>query len=707
MAIYLTKENFKQRWEDSKAYMAPFFEPIAEFERIARNRPHPGMNKAYPKNTDGTLAGIIDANPKRTIQQIPTGKVTTPQGTVQSIVADFILNSEIIPNANTDADALQKCWAVVSKSMSFGATGAMSLFAQHDNDFGGDFKLFYVKDGFFQAGKLTFMACDYFFVRGWYQECDIDNLIEKEKKSKQTAKENGEKYEAEWDSSTLARAKKWISEKSDEAKSSGEKEHNARTQAIEIIHGFQKGVGGKFFSYAVGTDEFVGERKNKDPRGKMPVHYMYTVVDFENPLGRGVVEMSGGTQNVIDSMLQAYQYNRALMLAPPLIKRGNWNKNQAKLAPNAVIDMGSAPENSLEPLKLDTTALNNFSQDYSLFKSQILALNNNGDTSTSSEVGNPGFSKTSAGVDAQQLKLGVSDNYMRKQFESFWGDVCESMLNLHFANKHGVEEIELDDDTARKVREIDPSLVDENSMYVINYDEYTEGLKFSVDASTSNKETAQTQIENIDKLLERIEGSPMLQAIMQQYPEKQAEIYNTIIGLSGIEDAEKLEVDAQQFGQEMEEQKAMAEQQAMQAAQAQAMSAQMPPEAPMNTAAIPEGEVVPGEESDPMQDPRVIEALQGLQGSEEEMLPLEQEETGVEGQLPDEMLMSQNGDEEAVIEEALQDGSLTEEEEQFVQGLQERGFDSEVIAMAVVMLQEDVPEEEIVQIIGMSRGGEE
>ena len=75
--------------------MTPFFDPLSEYERIARNRPHPGINKSYPKNTDGTMAGIVDSLPKRVIQQLPSGKVETTQGTVMSIVANFVLYNDI------------------------------------------------------------------------------------------------------------------------------------------------------------------------------------------------------------------------------------------------------------------------------------------------------------------------------------------------------------------------------------------------------------------------------------------------------------------------------------------------------------------------------------------------------------------------------------------------------------------------------------
>lgn len=682
---YLNKENFQAKWNDSKTYMGPLHDPLAEYERIARNRPHPGINKAYPKNTDGTLAAIIQEFPKRIIQQVPSGKVTTTKSDVQSIVANFILTDQIIPHANSQADVLQKSWGAVGKSLTFGSVYSMTFFGQNNDYFGGDFRLIYIKDIFLEKGKLTFYDCAYTFVRAWYQESDIDAIIKKETKLKASAKENGEKYDGEWDLAELKRLKDWVSEKEDSAKSAGEKERNTRAEGIEIIHGFQNGVGAAFISFAPGPEAFVRTMKNKDPRGVMPIQVLYANIDFENPLGRGVVELSGGTQNVIDSMLQSYQYSRALNLAPPLIKRGDFNKSQLKLQPNAIWDLGNNPANQIETANLDTTALNNFTNDYGLFKSQIIAMNNNGDTSVSAEVGNPGFSKTSAGVQAQQLKLGISDNYMRKQYERWISDVFESALNLTFANKHGMEEIQLNKDTARKVRELDPTAVDENDVYVINWDDFTESLKFEVDASTSDKASTQAQLEALDQFFQRIEGSPLLQGILQQYPEKAIELWNQYTSLTGVEDQEKLSIDAEQFAIDQEESK-----------QAQALQAQqLAVQPPTNPEMIPEGEVLPPMEQLPpemMQEPQMA---------------LEQP---IEAMIPQEEMVQ-----EVPLEEPLADGvideqdfvGLDEEEIQLIEGLQERGFDNEIIAQAIVMLREDVPIEEVVEIIGQADRTEE
>jgi len=693
---YLTTENFKERWDDAKTYMSPLFEPLSEYERIARNRPHPGINPAYPKNTDGTLAAIIQEQPKRTIQQIPTGKVNVDGSPIKAIAANYILTQRIIPNAISQADVLQKSWGIMSKALTFGSYGSMTFFGKHNDYTGADFKLFYIKDAFFERGKLTFADCNIFFVRSWYQPSDIDALIEREKAKK---KDNPD-YKGKWNTKKLEALKDFIKKKEQEAQSSGEKERNRAVEAIELVTGFQTGINAKFFVYSPDLEDedgIVGEFTNEDPRGVMPIQWLYANIDFENPLGRGVVELSGGTQNVIDSMLQSYQYMRALQLAPPLIKRGTFSKNQLKLQPNAIWDLGSDVNNSVVPAQLDTTALTQFTTDYGLFKSQIIALNNNGDTSISSEVGNPGFSKTSQGVEAQNLKLGISDNYMRKQFEGWFNDVCESLLNIEFSNKHGKEELQLDKDTADKIREIDPTAVSDDDKFIINYDEYKESLKFTVDASTSDKASTQAQLESLDSLLQRIEGSPLLSTLLQQYPDKAVELFNRFASLTGVEDQEKLAIDMDQFKADQEEAEAMAAQQA----EAQAMQPQLPAELPIDPSMIPEGEVLP-QGSDPMMEQLPPELMEAPQEALE--APVEQL---MDGPLPEELPLEQLPDplQDGVIDEADFQG-LDELEIEAIQDMQDRGFENEIIAQAIIMMREGVPLEEVAQIIAQAERGD-
>jgi hypothetical protein len=106
---FLTAKSVFEAYNDSKTYMLPYFQPLPEFRRIANNLPHPGIADYLPKTTDGTTASIVQKTPKRIIQQLPTGKVTSDTNDWLTIVASFIWTNRIIPNANYQAPPHTLC----------------------------------------------------------------------------------------------------------------------------------------------------------------------------------------------------------------------------------------------------------------------------------------------------------------------------------------------------------------------------------------------------------------------------------------------------------------------------------------------------------------------------------------------------------------------------------------------------------------------
>lgn len=538
---YIKEEDLKDLYDSHVAHMTPLFQPFDEFERIARNRPHPGIAKGLPRVTDGTLAALIQEQPKRIIQQIPTGKVKSDTNEWLEIVAGWIFENEILPNSNTSAALIQKCWALTSKVLTYGSQPVFVQFINRGDYFGTDFTLPYIKDVFLEPGKLSDKDSNCILVRAWFRPNDLDMIIEKEKGLAARAKERGEKYESTWDLDVLETAKKMVKEKQQEAQTANEKDKNTKNEVIEMIHAFQRGVGATFYSFFpdLPDGENVARRKkNKDPRGAIPIHYMYANVDLSNPLGRGSVELSGGMQNLLDSEVQAYQYMRALLMNPPLEIKGNVRSSIIKYAPAAQWKLGTDPNASVRPVDLSTSSLESFPSNYGLIKSQILNLNSSTDTSVSSEVGNPGFSKTPAGISAMESKLGVSDNYMRKQFEACFEDVAETEINLYFAERSGIQEIQVDQETADKLRKIEPDSVSDDNKIRIDFDTETESLRFQVDASTSSLKDDAAERDRLIELLDLSGKYPQLAELMGKDGTK--ELVNRIVVKSGVEDPEKI-----------------------------------------------------------------------------------------------------------------------------------------------------------------------
>lgn len=713
---FIKPEDLNQQYDNSKKFMLPLFEAFEEFERIARNRPHPGIAKNLPKVTDGTLAALIQEQPKRVIQQIPTGKVTGTNKWI-NILGTYILEEEIIPNANSQAALIQKCWALISKCLTYGSQPTFTQFINKGEYFGTDFTLPYIKDVLLEPGKLSDRDSNTMYLRTWWTENQIDAVIAREDMLKSNAKERGEDYEMTWDKSLLKKLKDKSGQKDVQSMSPNEKEKQLNEGFIEIVHAFQTGIGAKFYSFSPqlpNNKNIVRTRANKDPRGVIPINYMYSNVDMSNPLGRGSVEISGGMQNLLDSEVQSYQYMRSLLMNPPIEKRGNFSKSTMKYEPGAIWDMGTDPNASVKPINLSTDSLTSFPNNYGLIKSQILNLNSSTDTSVSSEAGNPGFSKTPAGVNMTEQRLGISDNYIRRQFESVWSDIAETMINLYFAERSGTQELTLNEDTANKLKEISPEAVSPDNKVQIDYDTETEQLKFEVDPSTSSLKDNVAERDRLLELLDMTQKYPALGQIIGEEGTK--ELVNRIIVKTGVEDPEKImpsnedEIDPE-TGQPIQKQE---EPPALQPEQVQQMIDQ----------AI-QAESQKEDENDPKKNPMIqlMDALKvkftdlpedsqhkvldeiGLSSNENTPTARELNMKGadtaakVHGAVTGSM--AQEHGQMMAEQEGAQEGQeeLDATDQQIISQLSQRGYDREQIDNVIEMMKNGIPNDQIIQML--------
>lgn len=606
---FLTRENIFDLYESSKRHTESLTEHFPELQRIARNRPHDSTDPDFPNVTDGTAASIVQKSPKRVVQQLPTGVIEAEdEDSYMGVIADYIYRDKILPYANEDFSLFEKSHLVIEGGLTFGSTCTYAPFINHDGYFCPDMTIPYWGDIFIQKGKKSAKSSSYIFIRSWWQKEDIERLIDSEKRLAKEAKKNGEEYEATWDIKALKDTLDASSQKDDQARTPHESERSVESDGIELVTGFQRGIGAEFYTISPTNKEVVRTKVNKDPRGQMPLQWFFGDIDGTNPLGRGIIELIGGLQNLIDSDMQMYQYNRALMLAPPVVKYGNLPNFQYK--PNVVLETDD-PNAKIVPLSIDTSAVQNYPSLYGLQKSQLLNLVSSPDTSISAEVGNPGFSKTPAGINQQKATVSVDDNAIRKQFEAWFEDWSETAINLYFAEKSGIERIQLDKETADKLRELgeegkfDLDLLNEKDEILFDFDDKEYKFKFRVDASTSKIEDNATQLQGLELVQTFIEKSPVLAQLVP--PEKILAIYNGVVANSGVEDPEDLKVDIDKFL----EQQQIAQQQAMEQQAQQEQMVQQPQQPQMSEA-----------------DMRLIQQLQSLglpeQVIQEAMMMLEQ-----------------------------------------------------------------------------------
>lgn len=554
---FLTEENILDLCSASKDYTEKLTQPFEEYSRLARNKPHAKIPKAFPKTTDGTSASIIIKSARRAVQQLPAGVVSTSdEYSPWPILAEFAYLKEILPNANAEYDLIHKMWITIENGESFGSQCVFTPVAYNDGKLLPDYLIVSWRDVFIQPGKRSASDSDYLFVRTWWQKTDVEKLIDAEKERRDTAKKEGALYEPTWDLKALEEIKEAIVTKDSKDQSEAEQQYSLDPSGIEIITGFQIGHNATFFTFNPATKKIVRRKKNKDPRAKIPLNWYFYDADGVNPLGRSVLELIGPLQNLIDSDMQAYQYNRAAALRPTINVYGDVNERTLEFKPNGLNKIKN-PNVRIEAMSVDTSAIRDYPNLYGLQKSQMLNLVNSPDTSISAEVGNPGFGKTPQALKTQQAQLSIDDNALRKGFEAFFEEWSETAINLYFAEREGIEIIQLDTDAAQRLRDLeskghvlDGVVLDDDNKATVDFSKAKGVLKFKIDASTTKVNSEAAQLDSLKTLIQTLDSSQSLNQVVPV--DKKLAAWNAIVANSGIDGLDELKVTEEEM-KEMQE----------------------------------------------------------------------------------------------------------------------------------------------------------
>ncbi len=513
---FIDPQTARIAYEESYRWLRIYDDPIDEFERLARNRPSLSIDPSLPKVTDGTLAAIIQEQPKRIVQQAPTGQIVSDEHPEFGEVADVVLTDKLMPIYNRNGNLLQKSWNMIGKAMTQGKQASYTFFTATNGILHTDFVLPYIKDDITEKGKTFAADSNYRFLRSWYQKTDLKAILNRELSLQKTKKG----YTSEWDLKLLAQ----FIEDGDAAipanlQTPAQKEKGGNNGGYEVIHAFQVGKDAEFYSFAPRFQDGKNLRvkTNNDPRGRMPMDDLYCNIDLSNPRGRGQVELSGGVQNLIDQQMQMFQFMTTYQQAPALQVWGNVNKATLKIRPGAIWDMGSSPNNKVERDIVSDAAMTNFANNYGLLKSQILNLNSSQDHSISASQAPSSQSKTSQGVQAAEQKLGVSDNYLRKQFETWFGNQSSTSVNIHFAEMKGSEKIQLNqmqiDDlqSGPAAKFIKKDSKTGKEYLDVTYDAINKvTFDMQVDAGTSEEVDDQDQLVKMKEIMDEVGANPLV-----------------------------------------------------------------------------------------------------------------------------------------------------------------------------------------------------
>jgi hypothetical protein len=488
-----------------------------EIERLMAGEIRSDLPANMPKVNDNTLAATIRKIPKRLFSRPMTGVVKAVDRNENwvGVLANVILTQRIIPNANTDASFLRKWKQAVKNSKGYGSQPIYTFFTQHGTYTGADFSLPYVRNVYLEPGKISDLASDYIFMDSFYTKLQLKRLLDKAlEDANEVEAGNLDKADVIWDAKVLQA----IYDAGPGGKDAQNMNPNERTGNNRAEKGlyklttcFNRGYKAPFYTFAPHmANEVAGTQYNTNPTGDLPIIYLYDEEDLINPYGKGLVESAGPTQNVLDNLTQTDVLSTQIGAQPPIDIHGD--RSQTRLgsleySPRAYWFTGNATVTPV--IHQNPQFYNALPSRMGLYKSQLQFQTGTFDNSVSSQDGNPGFSKTDAGVNSLNKQTDADDNDTLQAVSDAYARVVKSMLNIHMNNMEGSEMLALEGDQLMQLAKTDLVPTDEDGNPDINeievvWDNVRGTFDFEVDPMSSMINNDQQDAQNIQNALSTI-----------------------------------------------------------------------------------------------------------------------------------------------------------------------------------------------------------
>ena len=513
-----TAKELVEKLNDSQDFMDWVTNGFLERnERIFYRKPSvtSGGQMEYRELVDNTLASYLEKMPKNVIQKLPTFTVDAhTRNKAEDLVYEFIAKKIILRTGSSKGyGLLQKHWIAMRNAATFGACAAYLPFLNDHGEYTVGFEPIYWGDLYPEAYANNLNSANYVQFRTLKTKGDIekirDGLDDEQggtwsKKGLQTVLDYGT------------------------GQNSGKDTTNYKVQ--------MQGLPNNMYELFVYVDErwvityhYASQtilRTVPNLSGRSRVVGLYSDFDGSSIMGRSMVDLAYGVQQTLTSLLRNFVYTADYNTDPAKFVKGvNLDEDRFNLEKGNTMFLNDE-DGDVTLLPIDTTTLQNFPNLYSLLKTVLLtSLPSSSDSSISAGVGDPTYSKTQAGVNSQNEKADVENNYYRKNYEQFFELTLENQINVYIAEVRAIAEqndalplIKLDEEYANLIREVDPNFINERNEVRLDLSD-VKNVNISVDFESTRELAKEEDLKRLNTFMtgffEAAKSDPSMGKVMR------------------------------------------------------------------------------------------------------------------------------------------------------------------------------------------------
>ena len=565
-----TGAELVQKLDDSQDFMDRVTAGFAERnERIFYRKPPVNTNgqMEYADLVDNTLASYLEKMPKNVVQKMPTFEVDAhTRNKAEDLVYEYIATKILLRSGSSRGyGLLQKQWIELRNAATF---GACAVYLPFENDHGeytvGEVPIYW-GDLYPEAWSTNLNSANYIQFRTLKTEDDIKKLIAG----------NDEEVGGTWN-------KVGLQEVLDYGTGQSTGKDNVNIKAA------MEGLPDHMYELFVFTNEewvitwhYASAtilRVIPNLSGRSRVVALYSDYDGSSIMGRSLVDMAYGAQQSLTSLLRNFVYTSDYNTDPAKTVKGiSLNEDTFNLTKGNTMFLNDE-DGKVDLLPIDTQTIQNFPNLYSLLKTVLLtSLPASSDSSISSGVGDPTYSKTQAGVNDQTQKADIENNYYRKNYEQYFEMALENKINIYLAEvkaiadkNNAVPMVTLDEEYANLVREAAPGegFINDKNQVRLDLSEM-KGVNITVNFESTRDMAKEEDLKRLNTFMtgffEAAKSDPNMAKVMRSVmPLLMREMTKSSNLESSAKIAETMEQALMQVAQEEEQAKQMAQQEAQQ-----------------------------------------------------------------------------------------------------------------------------------------------
>lgn len=495
----LTAEQLCKKLDDSQSFMDMVTNGFMERnERIFYRKPSVTSNgqMEYADLVDNTLASYLEKMPKNVIQKLPTFTVDAhTRNKAEDLVYEFIAKKIILRNGSSRGySLLQKHWIAMRNAATFGACAAYLPFEKDFGEYTVGFEPIYWGDLYPEAYANNINSANFVQFRTLKTEGDLERILE-----------GLDEEQGTWNALGL---KEVLDYGAGQTTSPNAQNYKAQ------MEGLPQGMYELFVftnddwvvTYHYATQTILRVIKNNSRRRR--VVSLYSDYDGSSIMGRSLIDMAYAAQQSLTSLLRNFVYTSDYNTDPAKTVKGvSLNEDTFNLTKGNTMFL-SEEDGSVDLHPIDTTTLQNFPNLYNLLKGVLLtSLPSSNDSSIPAGEGGGTYSRTQAGVNSQDQKADIENNYYRKNYEQFFEMTLENQINIYLAEikviaemNDAVAEIELDEEYANLVREADPNFVNELNRVRIDLSDYN-GVNIAVDFESTRQMAKEEDLKRLNTFM--------------------------------------------------------------------------------------------------------------------------------------------------------------------------------------------------------------